>query len=394
MAQDILKIESILKDKYLPALKNQIGTEPSPFLEKVKKVPLTNNEIVASAPIGLNGGFGFGYEGTNVPDPNAQQYQVFKEKAKDMYVSIKISDKTIKLASSDASSMLNALNQEVQGSYVTAKWNLARALFGDGTGKLATVTANAVASNEVTVSDTSKLREGLTIDFYETTDTTSDTPDIAKRRITAVDHVNNKITIDGSATAVKAGFITVQNSHGREITGLGAIMDSAITTIYGLTKADNAWINPLTKDVNHDFTDIAISELVRDSRDYKGGNIDMLLCGDKAYAQYLAYMKENNTVNSDKLQFKGGVVGMNVLLGDHNVTVVNERNVPTAEAWGVDTTCFELHATEWDWATKDGGIFTLISGTSYYNALLACYGNLICKNPGSCIKFTNCDAAA
>ena len=63
MAQILTKLEAILKDKYQPALTNQINTEPSPFLEKIRKVNLTNNTIRCAAPIGINGGFGFGAEG-------------------------------------------------------------------------------------------------------------------------------------------------------------------------------------------------------------------------------------------------------------------------------------------------------------------------------------------
>ena len=395
MSQNILKIESILKDKYLPALKNQIGTEPSPFLEKVKKTPLTNNKIVGAAPIGLNGGFGFGYEGTNTPSSGAQQYSKFEIEAKDMYVSIEISDKTVKLANSDASSMINALNQEVKSSYETAKWNLGRALFGDGSGKLATVTANAVASNEVTVDTTKLLREGLIIDFYATADAVGATPNVAKRRITAINRATSKITIDGTATAVVAGFITVQNSYGREICGLGAIMDSTnVTSLYGITKANYPWINPITKDASNDLTDIVLSEAIKDSRDYKNGNIDLIMMGDAAHKAYLAYMKENNTVNADKLKFLGGTTGMSVLLGDRESVIINERFVPENEVWGVDTASFKFESTDWAFASKGGEVFNLTNDTSIYRALLACYGNLMCENPGGCFKITNCNATA
>ena len=67
MAQILTKLEAILKDKYQPALTNQINTEPSPFLEKIRKVNLTNNTIRCAAPIGINGGFGFGAEGVALP---------------------------------------------------------------------------------------------------------------------------------------------------------------------------------------------------------------------------------------------------------------------------------------------------------------------------------------
>lgn len=58
--QTITAIADIIKNAYLPAFENQLTTEASPFLEKIKKVPLMSNDIVASAPVGFNGGVGFG----------------------------------------------------------------------------------------------------------------------------------------------------------------------------------------------------------------------------------------------------------------------------------------------------------------------------------------------
>ena len=58
--------------------------------------------------------------------------------------------------------------------------------------------------------------------------------------------------------------------------------------------------------------------------------------------------------------------------------------------WGVDSTALELHMQEWDFAAlQGGGIFNLMENSSVYRALLANYGDLICKNPGGCVKIHN-----
>jgi hypothetical protein len=155
---NISDIGHILKDQYLPAVVNQIQTEPSAFLEKIKKTPLTGaGSIKWASPIGLNGGFGFGVDGEGTPKAGAQNYADFEIKPVDMYVNIEISDKTVKLANTDKNSMIRTLDTEIKSSYETAKWNLGRSLFGNGSGKLATVTANNSASNVIKVSDTSSL---------------------------------------------------------------------------------------------------------------------------------------------------------------------------------------------------------------------------------------------
>ena len=136
MSQILTKIEGILKDKYQPALSNLINVEPSPFMEMIRKEPLQNNKVRMAAPIGLNGGFGFGAEGAATPSHGEQRYLDLELEAVDMYVDMQISNKTVVLGSSNTSSMINALDAEIKGSYEAAKWNLSRSLFGDGTGIL------------------------------------------------------------------------------------------------------------------------------------------------------------------------------------------------------------------------------------------------------------------
>ncbi|MBQ8911588.1 MAG: hypothetical protein IJY89_03355 [Clostridia bacterium] len=79
------------------------------------------------------------------------------------------------------------------------------------------------------------------------------------------------------------------------------------------------------------------------------------------------------------------------MVGNREVTVINERMIPSKEAWCVDSTAFQFVLLDFDFCSYgQNGIFQLVPGTSYYRALLASYGNLICKNPGGCVKIVNC----
>lgn len=389
MAQILTKLEAILKDKYQPALTNQINTEPSPFLEKIKKVTLTNNTIKCAAPVGINGGFGFGAEGVGTPKAGAQRYTLFEIDAVDMYVDLQISNKTIELASSNASSMINALDSEIKGSYAAAKWNIGRALFGDGSGKLATVSAaTASGTNTVLTLDSIKrVIEGLSIDLHSEDGTL--TTANSGHRILAVDRAAKTITVEGTLSGT--GFITVQGSYNRELCGLGAIFGDT-ETLYGLTKADNPWINPTVVDAKNDLTDLVLYRGIKEAKDYKGANIDLIMMGDDAFLAYQDYIHTNNVTVCDKYHFVGGAVGYKILVGSNEVIIVNERFVPEDEVWGVDTSAFYLEATPWNFMEKDGGVFVPMPDTSIFRALLASYGNLMCVNPGGCVRFTNAGA--
>ena len=411
MSQILTQVEAILKDKYQPALVNQISTCPSPFLEKIKRVPLTNNTIKCAAPIGINGGFGFGAEGVATPVSGAQRYAEFTIDAVDMYVDIQISNKTVQLASSNVSAMLNALDQEIKGSYRSAEWNLSRALFGNGSGVLCAITAadtNTATTTTLKVNDTSKLVEGLTVDIYTYASATASAGTLASVnkavRILSIDRDAGTIVLDSPSVAVTValtansvtasgtyGYITVQNSYNRELCGLGAIYDDKADTLYGVKKADNPWIKPIVIDAQNDISDLVIYSGVKRASDYKGTKIDLVMMGDKAFAAYQDYMRTNNVVVVDKQRFVGGAVGYKVLCGAQETVILNERFVPENEAWAVDSTTFFLEQTPWEFMAKDGAVFLPMAGTSVYRALLTSYGNLVCTNPGGCVRFINCN---
>ena len=387
-AQTLKTFENALKEYYLPVWRNQLGTEPSALLGKIKKVPAKSEKIVTSAPVGLSGGFGYGSEGENTPAAGHVNFARFQTTAKDMYVNMCISLKATKLTGS-AGAMANALDTEVKASYETAKWNVGRSLFGNGTGILTTITGGS--AGVITVADVSKLKEGLIIDVYKTSATT---PAAGGKgiRIKAVDRVNKQITVSDTTTTYEAGFITVQNSYKREITGLGSIFDDTIPSIYGISKADNLYLKPIVVDANKDITDGVITNALRKSSREKNGEIDMILCGDSAYDKYVEYLRTNNIrVEERSKELSGGFKAIKFIFANREVDIVNEGFVPDGEFWGVSTKDLELHESGWQFASvNDSSIFTLMEGQSIYRALLANYGELICKNPGACVRITNC----
>lgn len=388
MSQNLVTFEKALKENYLPAWKNQLGIEPSALLGKIKKPTLKSHKIVAAAPIGLSGGFGFGAEGQATPAAGGVRVESFETNSKDMYVNIVISEKAVKLTGSGGA-MANALDTEVKGAYETAKWNLGRSLFGNGVGILTTISALADAGNTITVNDTAYLKEGLIIDIYKTGGLT---PAVSGRRLLSVDRENNTITIGGDPVTLEAGFITVQNSYNREITGLGAIFDDSITSLYGINKAANPFIKPTVVDGGSDIDDGIIWDALESAETNKNSKVDTLLFGKDAYKHYIEYLRVNNIrVEEISHTVTGGFKAIKYLFGNRVVDIIYEQFIPAGEVWGVESGCLEFHSLDWNFAElQGGGIFNLMEGQSCYRALLANYGDLICTNPGGCVRITHC----
>ncbi len=387
MVQNLKTLENALRVAYLPALKNQLGIEPAAILGKIEQTQLQGHYVETTAPIGLSGGFGYGAEGSATPVSGAQRYEKFKTASRDLYVNIEISEKALRLGTTAKGALVNALDAEVKAGYATAKWNVGRSIYGNGTGKLTTCAA-ANNTDIVSVTDTKFLKEGLIVDFYAKDAKAEDTPTKATVRIKAVDRVGKKIKLYEPVT-VGEGFITVQNSYDREITGIGTIFDDNITHIYGLSKADNPFLKPSVYDAGGDIHDGIITEALRASDNYHGGAVDTLVFGDKAYDTYVAYLRTNN-IRVETKTLKGGFKAISYDFGNREIDVINESFVPENEIWGVDCKSLELQTSGWDFARdREGATFNLVPGTSNHRALLANYGDLVCKNPGACIRIYN-----
>ena len=400
MAQTLELVKEILKDKYLPAFRNQIGIKPSPFLEMIKKTTATNNTIKAAATFGLNGGVGFGVDGSDTPISGPQMYKDFEVETRNLYCNIEISDKTIKLGSKSESAMIDALDREVRSAFDATNWNLGRALFGDGSGKLCSAGEETNGSsnlNYIVANDTRLLKEGMIVNICGNDGTVRDT-----LRIVAIDRVAKRVYFDKTVTAdfiPDYHFMTLQNSYNREIGGLGTIMNATDeSVIFGKEVSKNPWLKPLTYNAGTSefkgINDILITNAMRDSANLKNGETDLIMMGDTAFNAYQLYMKENNITIVDKLQFKGGHTGFEVLFGNKTAKVVNESFVPDTEVWGVTTKDWKYESTPFDFANENSSTFTLVPGKNYYRALLTSYGNVICENPGACFKITNCTVTA
>ena len=417
--QNLKTFENVLKENYLPVWNNMLSIEPTPFLAKIKKVTIKSDKIVAAADIGLAGGFGFGEEGRRTPQAGRVRFERFETRAKDMYVDIGISVKAVRMTGS-AGAMADALDTEIKGAYAAAKWNVGRAYFGNGTGVLCKIRSAPSYSNgiiTVKVNDVKKLKEGLTVDLYAAGGTAPDgngsalriksisrTPESFTPTGGSAENVYT-ITLDGATanTSITAasinsgketggGFITVQNSYNNEITGLGAIFDNNIAKIYGVDKASNPYLYPTVVDCDGDVSNSFITKGLRFAQREKNSNVDMLLCGDKAFDKYVDYL-ETNKLRVEGRELEGGFKSIKFIFGNREVDVCNEQFVPDNEMWGVDTKALELHSQEWNFCElQGGGIFNLKENTSEYRALLANYGELICKNPGGCVRFYNCAA--
>ena len=395
----------VLKTKYGPLLANQLNDNTSPFYEKVEKTgkySVGGKEFVMAAPIGINGGVASIGEIDPLPTAGYQAYENFKTTPKTVSGVFRITDKSWKSAQTSEDAFIRLFTSEAKSLERSTKWDLNRQLHGNGSGIMGTLAANAVASTTFTVvSGIQNFIEGQIIDVYDYSGANNALAKVCdKVRVLAVTNKPGgtlSITVSGDAVALVADgtnvpFVTMQGSMNKEITGLDALFNADITSLYGLTKADNPWLVPYTKDAANNISDSVIQEMLNYLEDYFGSKPNMIMAGGGAYTGYYQYLEATKrNINTQTLA--GGFKAISY--GD--IPIVRDRFANNGDMTFLETDKWHFHQLgDWAWMdgyAGDGNILQQVPNYPYYQATLIKHCELMCEHPGGQGRLTNCNIA-
>ena len=366
--------DAALKTYYLKVLQNQLNDNTNPFYNKIATSDknIIGHKVVRLAPYALNGGFGFASDSGNLPVAASNKYTTFETTTKDMYGVIEISDKAIKASRLNTNSFVDLLNQEMNGILQAAKFNYSRALYTDGSGIIAKITAAVSNNTVITVDSVKYLMEGMIIDILNATPITA-------KRIVAINRTTRKVTLDSAVTVASNDKITVQNSHNKEITGLGAILNSDTTqSLYGVDRSVNYWMMPYMKTITGEISDSKIQTAIDYLEENTGSTVDYISCAYDVRRFYLNYL-ELTRRNIDPMTLSGGFKAISF----SGIPIVANRHCPDATMDLLNSSSFTMHTlADWEWLDDDGKILKQIAGKPAWSAVLAKYGELMCDHPG------------
>ncbi|MBQ2717217.1 MAG: phage major capsid protein [Clostridia bacterium] len=377
--QTIASADKALKTLYLGVITEQMNSNVNPLLAKIKQSTsdVWGKEIKRLAQYGLNGGVGAGAEEGNLPVSGENYYEQFTLSLKNLYGTISISDKAIRASENNAGAFVNLLNAEMEGLIKAASFNFGRMLYGDGSGVLATVTA--INNGYITVDSVKNLAEGMIVDFYDDVGGIVD-KGIA-RRISSIDRAKKAVYFTGTAfttsTLTTGSIMTMQNSLGREITGLGAIFKDS-GSLYGLSRSNHKWLIPYMKKNVGEISESVIQTAIDELEESAGSKVNFIVCSSgvkRAFMNHLATYKRN----VDVMDLQGGYKALSY----NGIPIVSDRFCPEGTMYLLNTDDFTLHQLcDWRWLEgEDGKVLKQNAGTATYNATLVKYADLICAKP-------------
>lgn len=368
--------EKALKTVYLNVVTEQLNKSVNPLMAKMEQTSsdVWGKEIAKLVSYGINGGIGAGTESGTLPTAAGNNYAQFKTELKNLYGSIEISDKAIRASENSAGAFVNLLNAEMEGLLSASKYNLSRMMFGDGTGVLCTLAAASSASNTLTCNSVKNLIEGLVVDIYKADNTLL----AAGRRITKINRSTKAVTISGDSvnTGTAGAYFTVQGSKGNELTGLGAIFGNG--NLYGLTRADNPWLNPYIKNSCGALSTGTIQTAIDAIEENSGSTADMILCSYDVRRFYLDCLELNRS-NVDYMNVDGGFKAISY----NGIPVIADRFVEDGTMYILNSKDFTLHQLcDWRWLEGEGGnVIKQKESQAAYTATLVKYADIICSRP-------------
>ncbi len=395
---NLTTVNNALKNFYIQPLREDINLKADPFASRILKTAnniVGYNKIVRAALVGANGGAGAGSETGALPTAGENQYVALESGTKNLYGTLEISDKIVKSATGqNAGAFVNILQQEMDTLTKTLKWNLARQLYGDGSGCLMKVKA-ATASNILEAADgenTRFLLPGLKVDVHSGANGNVVSSG-AGLRVADVDRLTGKVRLSGAVTVADGDYLTIQGSAGYELTGLGKIFEPISgtgQTLYGVNRSDYSWMRPYLDNSFGAMSESGLQKVMEHLEDSYNVTIDHINCGSAAYGHYLDMMNQRRRL-SDVMVLDGG----HKALSFNGVPLTRNKFMPDDAIDLYDTSLFTLdQVSDWEWIEGEARqVLHQVPGKPVYTATIAKYCDLMCALPGGLARLTGITAA-
>lgn len=372
MAFDLSAASAVLKEDYLPPVREQLNNM-NPVIQKLvaNKQEATGKRFYVPLHYGRNNGVGYRAEGAQLPTAGHQRYKESTATVKYLYGSIEITGPTIKAMRNDKGAFIRAVESEMKGLLKDLKDQRARALFGDGTGKLATFDANS-NTNTLKVDKVKYFQVGMLIDIVASNGTVT----VSGRQITAIDEAAKEITISGApVTTNNTDFAVVTGNYNVEAMGLGGIM-SATLPLQGIDPSTDTWwkANILANGGSPRNLSQSLMRQAIDISEFRGGQIDMITASYGVRAAYEALL-QNQVRIVNPMELEGGY---KTLEYDGRPIVV-DRYHETGHMYFLDMSEIDLYQmSDFEWREDDkGAVLHPVPGYDKYQADMRCYETLV-----------------
>lgn len=367
------KAQEALKQFYLPSLQYQLNTA-NPILSMIErdKTSVVGAEVRMALRFGRNGGVGNRADDGFLPTPNQRKTKQARWDTKNIFARIAITDKTMKASRSKQGAFLSLLEADLEDAQADAKDNMARQVFGDGSGVLTNFKVNA-ANTTLNVDNVAYLAEGQWVDVVDAGGNVT----VTKREVIAVDDITNQVTLSGAAIATAVtDRLVINGNYGMELTGFKAVF-TPNNTLYGIDRVTNKWFNPTIKTTTGTISEVKIQQQIDDTERRAGGKTNFLLSSYGVRRAYQELMLANKRI-TDVMKLEGGYEAISY----NGIPFTVDKYADAGSLYGLDLTTWKLfHIEDWSWLEDDGAVLSRVANQPIWEASLVRYCDIGCSKP-------------
>lgn len=373
MAQFSLTASSALFKTKFGKLSENAYNSASPMLGTIKKdYGFVGEDMKVAVPTFFSGGVGAG----TLPVANPASAVKATIQAKKVYAVTEIQREALKASASDEGAFVEAMKWNVQKTVEAYNRNVSRILFGDGTGALGTVNANAsgTAAAPVVVITAASWVEG----HWEENDYINFGTDASVFRIDEVIPSSRTLELTRLSgtldlTAAGAGLIAyMQNSKDAEPLGLKGICDATSGTLYGVNVQRRFQATQIAAGGSGISAD-AMNELVSKIM-FKCGKAPKLLVTSYTQMRKIKNFLEDQKVyqidpRASELKGKISWSGIEFVANGAKIAIIEDRMCPDDRMYGVNTDFItSYHRPDFGWFDDDGTVFLRVANDDAYGA--------------------------
>lgn len=381
----------ILKNYYAGPIVSQFN-DSLPIYKGAEKGKEKWNGVQVNRPVKVrrNQGIGAVADGGVLPSIGQQTTQQAVIAAKFNYLRFGITGPMIKASQGDKGSFISIMDFEISEGLNDLKSDVNRQLSWDGTGDLATVSANAVATNVITVTGRESTEDGnkfldigMVIDIWNSAGTVQKASSVQITNLTGT--TTATLTLSANVTCAATDVVIRAGSNGNEIQGLLTQLDGLTTTVFSIDRAlypsfqgnvidlggQQMTLNGLQQEFNETRRrggNPKISALYSDFNSERFYN--KLLVADK---RYIGKVKGDGTftdVDTNYLEFAG-------------VPWIADKDCPTRVFMLSEGTIKKYVLCELEWADESGAFYIAQTSTDQYEARLRLFANLFIDKPSA-----------
>lgn len=269
MAQDTTNADAILKNYYLPVVREQVnqkalllfGYSPAELTKgfgtanaakgetldyrgisrDAEMVRFAGRKWIFAAHVRRNESGTMTAEDGALPQPGRQGFEDFEDRLRYAYKQIELTGQSMEITEQEVGSYLQLLEAESEGAINDLRWDLNRQAYGNQTGQLAAISADG--TNTITVDTVQYIRVGMPIDLVNS----STNAILGSRNITGINPTTKVVTYDGADLVATPGthVVCLTGNWKKELNGLRNIIDSVtyptLHSVNGATAGNEYW---------------------------------------------------------------------------------------------------------------------------------------------------------